>query len=260
MFIFVYQIITKPLTSRILSEEICPSCNKKGDIELTLYMRYISMGIPFFGMGRHTGVTCTNCGNVLKNPDASIFAKKKYSNMVAVAIKDIRANHKRTLWQLLYPWSIVFVLPFLILIGYGFVSLSKHSANERAKKYAELINHPQPGDIYKAMWSEENSISQGALVKLMRINGDTMYVVRSKEMIPMSFSEEEWNKLSSDAGAFNSKEYKVKKFSDMNDNNLGDFFMYNNDENGKQYPIYLGGILNSKSEMDLDFETIEREK
>ena len=263
MFIFVYQIITKPLTSRILSEETCPACNKNGDLQLTLYIRYIALGIPFFGMGRHTGVTCTNCENVLKNPYASIFAKfakKKYSNTVAAAIKNIRANHKRTLWQLLYPWSIWFVLPFIILIMYGFVSLSKHTANERAKKYAELINHPQPGDIYKAMWSEENSISQGALVKLMRINGDTMYVVRSKEMIPMSFAEEEWNKLSADAGAFNSKEYKVMKFADLKNGNFGDFFMYNKDEKGKQYPIYLGGILNSKSEMDLDFETIERKK
>lgn len=260
MFIFVYQIITKPLTSRILSEEICPSCNKKGDLQLTLYMRYIALGIPFFGMGRHTGVTCTNCKNVLKNPYASIFAKKKYSNTVAAAIKNIRANHKRTLWQLLYPWSIWFVLPFLILFLFAYGSIIKENRNDNAKKYAELINHPQPGDIYKAMWSEENSISQGALIKLMRINGDTMYVVRSKEMIPMSFSEEEWNKLSADPGAFNTKEYKVKKFEDSKNNNLGSFFMYNKDENGKEYPIYLGGILNSKSEMDLDFETIERKK
>ena len=259
MFIFVYQIITKPLTSRILSEETCPVCNKKGNIELTLYMRYIAMGIPLFGMGRHTGVTCTNCENVLKNPYASIFAKKKYSNTIAAAIKNIRANHKRTLWQLLYPWSIWFVLPFIILIMYGFVSLSKRTANERAKKYAELINHPQPGDIYKAMWSEENSISQGALIKLMRINGDTMYVVRSKEMIPMSFSEEEWNKLSTAAGAFNSKEYKVMKFEDLKNGNFGDFFMYSEDKNSN-LPIFLGGILNSKSEMDLDFETIVRKK
>lgn len=93
----------------------------------------------------------------------------------------------------------------------------------------------------------------------MRINGDTMYVVRSKEMIPMSFAEEEWNKLSTDAGAFNSKEYKVMKFEDLKNGNFGDFFMYSEDKNSN-LPIFLGGILNSKSEMDLDFETIERKK
>lgn len=116
MIFIIYQIVTKPLTSKILSDEICPVCEKKDSQELTLYMRYMAVGIPFFGMGRYTGVVCTNCGNVLKNPYSSIFAKKKYSDKVASAIKDIRANHKRTLWQLLYPWSIWFILPVLILL------------------------------------------------------------------------------------------------------------------------------------------------
>lgn len=36
--------------------------------------------------------------------------------------------------------------------------------------------------------------------------------------------------------------------------------MYNNDENKREYPIFLGDVLNSKCEMDLGFETIERKK
>ena len=259
MIFFIYQIVTKPLTSKLIRNEACPVCNTQDSLELTLYMRYIAMLVPLFGMGRRTSVICTNCGNVLKNPDSSIFAKKKYSNKVADAVKDIRQNHKRTLWQLVYPWSIWFVLPFLILILLGISAINKKNTEEKAKEYAELIMHPQTGDIYKSTWFE-NGLSQGVLVKLMRINGDTLYVVKTKQKIQMSFSKDEWNKLSADPAAFEAKEYKIKNFSILKETNFGDFFMYNNDENGKQYPIYLGAILNSKCEMDLGFETIERKK
>ena len=258
MIFFVYQIVTKPLTSKKLSEEICTTCNQKGGIEITLYMRYIAMGIPLFGMGRHTGVVCTNCGDVLKNPHASIFAKKKYSNTIAASIKDIRATHKRTLWQLLYPWSIWFVLPVLILILIAYGSIIREGRSERAAKYAELINYPQTGDIYKLTWSE-NRLSEGVLVKLIRISGDTLFVVKSKKSIPFSFAEEEWKKLSANANDFDSKEYKIINFSKLKEANYGDFFMYSEDKNSN-LPIYLGEILNNKSEMDLDFETIERKK
>ncbi|KUJ63927.1 hypothetical protein AR687_01710 [Flavobacteriaceae bacterium CRH] len=256
---FIYQIVTKPLTSKLIIDEVCPACNKKDSIELTLYMQYISMIIPLFGMGRRTGVICTNCGNVLKNPHSSVFAKKKYSKKIGEAIKDIRKNHKRTLWQLLYPWSIWFVIPILILIILGISSINKKRTNEKAKEYAELLMHPQPGDIYKSTWMESN-LSSGVLVKLMRINGDTMYVVKTKKNIPMSFSEEDWDKLTAGPGAFETKEYKIKKFSVLGEANYADFFMYHTDENGKQYPIFLGEVLNSKCEMNLDFETIDRKK
>lgn len=259
MLIFIYQIITKPLQTKPIIDEVCNVCGKNDTIDVTLYMRYIAMGIPLFGMGRRTGVVCTNCGNILKSPDNSIFAKKRYSPRVAQAIADIRHNHKRTLWQLLYPWSIWFVMPFVILILWGITSINKKRTSEKAKEYKKLLMHPKPGDIYKSTWVE-NSMSQGVLVKLIRINGDTLYVVRTKKNIPLSFSEDEWNKLDTSPASFENKEYKVKKFSALKEANYGDFFMYNNDENGNEYPKYLGAVLNSECEMDLDFETIHRKK
>ncbi|TDO67882.1 hypothetical protein EV143_12410 [Flavobacterium chryseum] len=259
MLIFIYQIITKPLQTKPIIDEVCLVCNHKDTIDLTLYMRYIAMGIPLFGMGRRTGVVCTNCGNILKSPDSSIFAKKRYSTTVAQAITDIRHNHKRTLWQLVYPWSIWFFMPFLILILWGITSINKKRNSEKAKEYKELLMHPKSLDIYKSTWVE-NSMSTGVLVKLMRINGDTMYIVKTKKYIPFSFSEDEWNKLEADPGSFESKEYKVKKFSALKEANYGDFFMFNTDENGREYPKYLGEVLNSECEMDLGFETIYRKK
>jgi len=259
MLIFIYQIVTTPLQTKPIIDEVCPVCGNKDTIELTLYMRYIAMGIPLFGMGRRTGVVCTNCAHILKNPDSSIFAKKKYSSRVAQEIRDIRRNHKRTLWQLVYPWSIWFVMPFVILILWGITSINNKKTSEKAKEYEELLMHPKPGDIYKSTWQESN-MSAGVLVKLMRINGDTMYIVKTKKNIPLSFSEEEWNKLEANPGSFEDKIYKVQKFSALKKANYADFFMYNNDEKEREYPIYLGSVLNSKCEMDLGFETIHRKK
>lgn len=259
MMIFVYQIVTKPLTSKLIPDEPCAVCSAKGAIELTLYMRYIAMGIPLFGMGRRTSAVCTNCAHVLKHPDASIFAKKKYSATVASAIKDVRNNHKRTLWQLLYPWSIWFVMPVVILIFLGINSINQKNKIEKAKEYEQLLMHAQPEDIYKTAWLY-NSMSSGVLVKLMRISGDTMFIVKTKKSIPFSYSKTEWDKLDAASGSFETKEYRVKKFSALKSTNYGDFFMYNKDESGRDYLIYLGEVLNNKCEMDLDFETIYRKK
>ena len=48
-------------------------------------------------------------------------------------------------------------------------------------------------------------------------------------------------------------------FNKLKETNFGNFFMYSEDKNSN-LPIFLGSILNSKSEMDLDFETVERKK
>ena len=119
-------------------------------------------------------------------------------------------------------------------------------------------NRHHPGDIYKATWSQ-NRLSEGVLVKVMRINSDTLYIVKSKKGIPFSFAEEEWKKLSLEPTAFDSKEYKIMNFNKLKETNFGDFFMYSEDKNSN-LQIFLGSILNSKSEMDLDFETVERKK
>jgi hypothetical protein len=258
MIFFVYQIVTKPLKTQPIPDEPCLNCGRKDGVELTLYMRYIAMGIPLFGMGRHTGVYCTNCGHVIKNPHASLFAKKKYSVNIANSIKEIRQTHKRTWWQLVYPWSIWFVLPVFILILMGITSINNKNRAEKAKEYKELLMNPLPGDIYKASWSQ--NLSAGVLVKVMRISGDTMYIVKTRKYIPDNFSKDEWDKLTADPGPFETKEYKITKFSALKDANYGNLFMYNTDEKGRYYPIYLGSVLNSKYEMDLDFETIHRKK
>jgi len=256
--VFFYQIVTKPLTSRALPEEVCPVCEKKGGIEIVLYMRYIRALIPIYGMGRTTGVYCRHCSHELKSPGASVFAKKKYSASIGEAIKDLRVTHKRTLWQLLYPWSFWFVMPvlfgILVLIGL----FEKRGREHNVGITRELLAHPQPGDVYKASWHENDGhtrASESALVKVVRISGDTLVVLRSKTTMPGNdcFNKASWDQLPRTPDGFDATERKMKLKNFLE---ASDFFEYSDgkDHTGSQY---LGDVL-GHGDMDLKFDVVER--
>lgn len=48
--VYYYEIVNKPLTTRMLPEEACPVCNKAGSVQVALSMSYISMLIPIMGI------------------------------------------------------------------------------------------------------------------------------------------------------------------------------------------------------------------
>lgn len=212
--VYYFEIVSKPLTAERLPQEVCPVCQKKGDIEVTLYMRYISMLIPIFGMGRATGVHCTNCGHEIKAPKEPLFAKKNLSPEIKIAIQNIKATHRRTLWQLLYPWSLILLLA--CLIGFGVVStMFRNKTKVTTQTY---LSHPQVGDMYKAsldsMFLNANnsmeSASQKTLLKLVRITGDTMVMLRNKQVVTgYGFEESNWSNLSRKDDAFGPVEYKI---------------------------------------------------
>jgi hypothetical protein len=249
--VYVYRIVTKPLTSQIIPEEVCPNCGKKNCVELTLYMRYVSSLLPIYGMGRVTGVRCTSCNQVIKSPDANIFTKKKYSNSIAEAIRDIRANHKRTAWQLLYPWSFWFVMLIIFAGGLGYGLIQKAG---RAK-VGEMLKNPQAGDVYKANWydSASNTIDNenGTLVKLVRMDGDTMFIRRSAQSINGVdlFDQKGWNKLS----GFDDRIYKISKSKFLDG---ADFFEY--PDNGNTGSTHIGCIM-GKGVSNYSFPVVERE-
>ena len=211
--IYVYTIVTKPLTTDRLSQERCPSCGQQGGVEVTLYMRYITMIVPFFGMGRPTGVECTLCGHQIKNWRAGVFARAKWSPAVAEALKSIRANYKSTWWQRLYPWTFSIVFGTVIagaLIAKPFIAASrdKVTAGNNA-----LLDHPQVGDIYKAdlfaMASGEQESSKSALVKVVDVTPDTLVLVKGRQMLQFGFVDDDWKDVSHADDAFGSERYTV---------------------------------------------------
>lgn len=245
--IYSYRIVTKPLATKSLPNEVCPVCGKKGGVELTLYMKYLVALLPMYGLGRPTGVRCTLCTHEIKNPNAPLFAKKNYSPAIADAIQELRATHHRTTWQILYPWSFWWVM--LVLIGCGLVY--GQSVRHRESNLKEMLANPQPGDIYKAMWNKGTSGQYvGALVKVLRLDGDTLFVEVSKASIEMSYDKKEWSKLSGSDDAFDPQEHKLKlsTFKDKSD-----FFEYTPD--GQTTDM---GAPVSKGDINVDFDVIER--
>ena len=254
--------IQKPLTEVSLPEEECPTCAKKGGLIITLYMRYASSIIPFFGMGRTTGVHCKHCDHVLKCPGV-FYVKKKYTATIADAIKNIRKNHKRTAWQLIYPWTTCWII--LGLVGYGLINLAirqKTIANNK-----ELLEHPQAGDMYKfdismsgksdAKW--EKNIT---LFKVQSISGDTLVMVRNKEnALNFGFQESDWKNLSRDNAAFNSKTYKISSQKLTDTTSEGGILEYydkttldsiaKNDVNNKAKGKIIGRLCTNRAELNI---------
>ena len=226
-----YDIITKRLTTERLPHERCPACGEEGGVEVTLYMRYIQAILPFYGMGRPTGVVCTRCNHVIKNENTGIFSSKKYSPAIANAIREIRARHKRTLWQCIYPWTASILLAGAVAV----FLIGALYRNHTAKTNVALLADPQAGDIYKA---EVNAAFVGGgsvkpdlsdeyrLVRVSRISDDAMYIVVGRQSVRFSLEDSDWADVSRESDAFETAEIKVHLPSFRNRNgNTGRFVM-----------------------------------
>jgi len=219
MFVYVYQLVTKPLISKILPKERCPACEKTGHIEITLYQKYVTAyyWIPVSGAGMNCGARCTLCGHTIKAAEGPIFAKKKWSDSLDEAMRALKSGYRRTLWQRVYPWSlslvivagiIVVVIPFLVDSAF-----EARAARDREAKLRQYVMQPKPGDIYKVSWSGSSGPSTGTLVKVLRIDGDEMIIVRDKADIGDDFKKlsdaKAWAALPRDAAAFDPHEYSA---------------------------------------------------
>lgn len=211
---YYYSFITKPLTAVRLRNETCPVCSKKNCIEVTLYMKYASSIIPLFGMGRPTSVHCTECGHEIKSYNTPLFAKKNYSSEILNTIKDLRSNHKRTVWQLLYPWSLLILLGLLCVFGL----LKQYSVSQNNSKNDEMLANPKIGDVYKVNIDSMyllNANSMGSkrgqtLLKIVNIKNDTLLMVRNKQKTEgVGVSESDWKTLSREDNAFETIPYRI---------------------------------------------------
>lgn len=211
---YYYSIVSKPLTSVRLQNEICPVCSKKGTLEVTLYMKYVIFVIPMFGLGRPTSVHCIECSHEIKSVNTPLFANKNYSPKILNALKDIKANHKRTLWQLLCPWSLIILLGIAAISGLIMQQSVKHTNAQNS----EMLANPKIGDIYKVSIDSmyllnantmESKTSQ-TLFKIVDIKNDTILMVRNKQQTEgMGLKENEWSTLSREDNAFESTPHKI---------------------------------------------------
>lgn len=272
MIVF-YQRVTKPLTSKDLPNEPCPVCGKKGGIQVTLYMKYLACLLPVYGLGRRTGVHCSFCAHEIKKPDAPFLVKQNYSLAIVKAIKDIRASYKRSLWQLLYPWTLCWCFLLLVAVGWVYGMGARH----RMSQTREFLANPRSGDIYKARWTTAPGAERGVLVKLNKIEGDTLFVSLSKKSIPVSYNADDWRAFSSEENAFLPQVYKLNlpRFKESKA-----FYAYAPEETNAGQPAdsgapadkfafrknlpatsaYIGEPLHTGEHSDIGFDIVERKK
>ncbi|MCV9931002.1 hypothetical protein OIU80_01775 [Flavobacterium sp. LS1R47] len=230
---YYYSIVSKPLTSTLIEKETCPVCSKKGTIEVILYMKFAAAIIPMFGLGRPTSVHCTECGHEIKSVNTPIlaeaFSQKKYSPGIINAIKNIKANHKRTLWQLVYPWSLMILLGIAMICGLVMQYSVKHTNSQNS----EMLANPKIGDIYKVTIDSMyllNANTMGSknsqtLFKIVAIKNDTLLMVRNKQKKEgIGVKENEWSTFSRENNAFESIPHKISLKGIAENKELFEFF------------------------------------
>lgn len=230
---YYYSIVSKPLTSSLIEKETCPVCSKKGTLEVILYMKFVAMIIPMYGLGRSTSVHCSECGHEIKSVNtpilAELFNQKKYSPGILSAIKTIKANHKRTLWQLLYPWSLMILLAIAAICGL----IMQYSIKNTNSQNSEMLANPKIGDIYKvtidSMYlinpNSMGSKSSQTLFKISAIKDDTIFMLRNKDKAEgIGVRESEWSAFSREDNAFVGTPLKISLKGISQEKRIFEFF------------------------------------
>jgi len=244
--VYYYQIKNKSLTQKMLLGETCPVCNKKDTLQLTLNMKYVSSIVPVFGMGRTTSVHCTACNHIVSETD-SAYAKN-YSENIKNEIKKLPKTYKPAIWQLLYPWTGILLFVGLIITGL----VATRIKEDKNSKIQEMLDKPKSGDIYKSDWYENGMrFSNGTLVKVLRIKGDTLTIVRSLHIIEGAaiYKKENWEKIPTDRASFSSKEHKIKLSRFLKDLEFEEFSTYTTH--------FLGRVMGN-GDSNYEFDVVER--
>lgn len=237
-----------PLITKTLTDEICPVCKTTGNIKITLYMRYMRSWIPVFGMGERTIAHCGTCNHTLKIVNHSIFTTKETLTNLDIEINNLQKNHKRTLWQLIYPWSFSIIVLAVALLSYFRTNIQKDTASD----LVDLHNNPKVNDLYLAQWKNTPiEIEKSVILKLVRINGDTLIVVPSNESMTR-VDKKSWEDLE-DKATFGTTEYKLSKSHFIKNS---DFFEYPNAANNNQ--LTQKGSLLGKGYGNFSFDIIIR--
>ncbi|MFT3935874.1 MAG: hypothetical protein QM726_19755 [Chitinophagaceae bacterium] len=133
----------------------CPNCNATASIEMHIFQKYAHVfWIPMFPIGK-TGVSqCNTCMQVLKPKQMQPSLRESYDNL--------KAQTKIPIWT----FSGIAVIAVLITLGV--ISDRKKDARN-----AQLILHPQAGDIFEVR-TENN---QFTLYKVERTKDDSVFVL-----------------------------------------------------------------------------------
>lgn len=151
----IYGTRASHLKSVQLPNEVCPNCNTKGSMVMSVYSRYAHIfWLPTFPVGRTGGSQCTNCQQVLEPKKMPTFLKLQYDQLLA--------QTRIPLWS----WSGLAII--VVLIAFGTYSAGVDKENER--KY---IDAPQVGDVYRV----KTDSSAYSLMKVAEVTPDSLLML-----------------------------------------------------------------------------------
>lgn len=212
MFI-IYDIKEKTLNSRTVLTEIDPLTRSKSNVQLDVYQQYMSLFGPFGPISMQQ-VRAIDLERHIEIP------KKEWSEELKSEAQNLKADTPFA-WRLfrnIYIIAGVFVAMSVIT-----PIVNKNRAEKAAVTSAATaasLAAVAPGDILRVflMPSPQMTEPQVTLMKVVRIDGDTLVVKGHKE-VKKGFSAEDASALDHDDVAFNAEEKKYS-FRNFKNNKL----------------------------------------
>lgn len=212
MFI-IYDIKEKTLNSRTVLTEIDPLTRSKSNVQLDVYQQYLSLFGPFGPISMQQ-VRAIDLERNIEIP------KKEWSEELKSEAQNLKADTPFA-WRLfrnIYIIAGVFVAMSVIA-----PIVNKNRAEKAAltsEATAASLAAVAPGDVLRVflMPSPEMTQPQVTLMKVVRIDGDTLVVKGHKE-VKQGFSAEDASALDHQDDAFNAEEKKYN-FRNFKSNKL----------------------------------------
>lgn len=140
-----------------LDTAVCPKCNTKGSLILSIYRRHSHIFfIPLHPYNKNGVTECQNCGDVMKSKNMPEDIKREY--------KLIKSETGSPLWQF---------SGLIIIIGIVFWGI--YSDNQKNERNFEYISSPQIGDVY------EYKLEKGryTTLKVFKVSADSVFMLEN---------------------------------------------------------------------------------
>lgn len=193
-----------PIHKGITKDIICPICNTKDSIEITIYQKHIDTGLVYNTTNKLSGTAyCTNCKTEIPNvqwtPEIeTVFEKLKAESQIETPGK---------------KYGIIFkiLLAFLALVAFG-IGYALFSAKATADDKRAILENPTINNKLLIQHQVRESLSQfndlgNSWAIIRNVTGDTIIIQMHTEKVPL----DQINGAKPPTSGYDGKLYKIKK-------------------------------------------------
>jgi len=194
----------KPIHKGIVQGVICPICNEKDTIEITIYQKHIDTGWIYNVTNKLSGTAyCTSCNTEIPNVQWTPEIESAFEKLKAEAY--VEKPSKK--FSLIYKLLLVFIALMVLGIGYALFK-AKSIADEKQA----ILNNPTINNKILVSHTVRESMSKfndlgNSWAVIKKVSGDTIFIQFHETKLDI----EEINGATAPTSGYNGKVYKINK-------------------------------------------------